>query len=109
MVPHARTRLALESPVRTPDGGGGHTLAWTLEGHLWGAIEPRSATEGALGDRPTARITHRIRIAREPGGARRPATHQRFRSGKRVFAIHGVAESVDGGEFLVWAEEGPFS
>ncbi|GMG81231.1 head-tail adaptor protein [Paralimibaculum aggregatum] len=104
-----RARLTLESPVRSPDGGGGHVLAWTQEGQLWGRIEPRGAAEPALADRPTARLTHRIHLAREPGPGRRPRTDQRLTLGARVFAIHGVAESPDGASLTLHVEEGPFS
>ncbi len=102
-----RTRLVLESPVRTPDGGGGHAIAWQPVGALWGAVEPRSAREPALADRPTARITHRIRLLAEPG--RRPRTDQRLSAGARVFAIHGVVEEPDGAHLTLFVEEGPFS
>lgn len=109
MATTRRTRLALESPVRTPDGGGGYALAWTEAGRLWGRIQPRSAREPALANRPTARITHRIEIAREPGAARHPSNQQRLRVGERVFAIHGVTEAPDGASLTLHVEEGPFS
>ncbi len=109
MIPHRRARLVLESPVTTPDGGGGHSLSWTPVGYLWGAIEPRSGRETAPADARASRVSHRIRLAREPGAARRPGAHQRLRLGERVFAIHAVAETEDGAGYTLWVEEGPFS
>jgi head-tail adaptor len=80
------------------------------EGVLWGEIEPRSAREPAIAERPTARVTHRMTLRREPGEARRPRPDQRLRLGGRVFAIHGVAEDDPSGATLtLWVEEGPFS
>jgi len=110
LSPRLDARLTLESPVRSPDGGGGWTLDWTPVGHLWGEIAARSARERAVGTRPTARITHRITIRRGPSAAERPRPDQRLRHRDRIFAIHGVAEAEPGGAWLtLWVEEGPFS
>ena len=110
LSPRLDARLTLETPVRTPDGGGGATLAWTPVGTLWGEIAARSAREGTAGDRRVARATHRITIRRGPTDAHRPTPEQRLVHRGRVFAIHGVTEAGPGGAWLtVWAEEGPFS
>lgn len=110
LSPRLGSRLTLEAPLRTPDGGGGHTLAWTAIGTLWGEIEARSAREQAIGDRPASRITHRITVRRGPTAAERPSPDQRLRHRDRVFAIHGVAEADPEGAYLtIWAEEGPLS
>lgn len=109
MTAHRPSRLLLESPVRTPDGGGGHTLAWTATGALWGEIAPGAAREAPVGHRPTARVTHRVTIRREPGPARRPRPDQRLRLGERLFAIHAVADDPGGATITLWVEEGPFS
>ncbi|MEM9145797.1 MAG: head-tail adaptor protein [Pseudomonadota bacterium] len=103
------SRLVLESQQTAPDGGGGLTIAWAQAGVLWGEIEPRSGSESAPGARPTARVTHRIRLRREPGSGRRPRPDQRLRLGERIFAIHGVADTPDGEQVLLWVEEGPLS
>ena len=108
--PRLASRLTLESPVRTPDGGGGATVTWVPVGHLWGEIEARSARETAPGDRVSSRVTHRITLRRGPTAAERPGPEQRLVHRGRVFAIHGVAEADPRGAYLtVWAEEGPFS
>lgn len=109
-IPKRNHRLVLESPVRTPDGGGGFALSWAEAGALWGEIEVRGAVEPALGDRPAARVTHRITLRAELGPGRRPEPGQRFRLGARIFAILGVAEGDPAGATLiVHAEEGPLS
>ncbi len=109
MTPTRPSRLVLETPVRTPDGGGGHILAWTETGALWGEVLPRSARETTVGHRPTARVTHRVTIRREPGPERRPRPDQRLRLGDRVFAIHAIADEPGGATLTLWVEEGPFS
>ncbi|MEO0995734.1 MAG: phage head closure protein [Pseudomonadota bacterium] len=102
-------RLILESATPTPDGGGGETVTWTQTGVLWGEVEPRSGSEATQGHRPTARVTHRIRLRREPGAGRRPSEDQRLRLGERIFAIRGVADAPDGATLTLWVEEGPLS
>jgi len=110
LSPRLDSRLTLEAPVRTPDGGGGWTVAWQAVGTLWGEIDARSAREGTVGTRPTARVTHRITIRRGTTDAERPRPDQRLRYRDRVFAIHGTGEADPGSAYLtVWAEEGPFS
>lgn len=103
-------RLTLESPVRTPDGGGGVTLAWVEAGHIWGAVEPRRVTERASGDRLASRISHRITIRREPGADRRPRADQRLRMGDRIFRVLGAADGdPQAATLTLWVEEGPYS
>lgn len=104
------TRMILEKPVRQPDGGGGWTLGWQPLGFLWADLRAVSAREIAIGDRPAARVTHRITIRLSPDISARPAADQRLRRGDRVYAIRGVAEA-DGARahLTIWAEEGPVS
>lgn len=104
------TFFALERPAETPDGGGGQLRSWEVVGRLWGALTPSTGRETALGDRPSARVTHRItfRRAKEPDA--RPKPEQRLVSRGRVFAIRAVADAGPPGKYLtVFAEEGPFS
>jgi head-tail adaptor len=109
-TPRLSCRVTLETPVRTPDGGGGVTLDWMPQGRIWAEIRASSAREGVVGERPSARVTHRISIRRGAVAAQRPTPEQRLRLGSRIFAILGVAEADPGGAYLtIWAEEGPFS
>jgi head-tail adaptor len=110
-TPKLATRLTLEAPQRIADGGGGWQVVWSEVGTVWAELRPGGAREGVSGAREVSRVTHRITIRSAPlGSARRPAADQRFRLGKRVFAILGVAEADGGGAYLTcWAEEGPFA
>ena len=55
-------RIELQSPVDVSDGMGGVTRAWNLEGIVWAAIWPVSATERIQANAPTLVISHRVRI-----------------------------------------------
>jgi len=108
--PQLSTRFTLEAATRTPDGGGGVSLAWAPLGTLWGELRPASARERLSGERLSAHITHRITVRLSPDPSARPEADQRLRVGDRVFAIRGVAEAGTDRAFLtLWAEEGPFS
>ena len=51
-----RERITLLHPVRTPDGGGGHEVAYEDRGAVWAAVEDRPAGLSRLGARrPRAR------------------------------------------------------
>lgn len=106
--PRLTTPLVLEAPGRVPDGGGGWTLAWAPLGTHWAEIRTASASDGALGARLRATVTHRITIRSAPiGSPQRPGPAQRFRLDDRVFSIVAVAESDAAPGYLqVWAEEG---
>jgi SPP1 family predicted phage head-tail adaptor len=84
-------RLTLESPVRTPDGGGGWTVVWEAVADMWGAVEMPSGRErvegGRLSGTANARITIRYRDDVTPA--------MRFRNGAQVFEIRTVLD-VDG-------------
>ena len=100
--------LVLEERVRTPDGAGGFTLAWTALGTLWAEVAAGSGREAFVAGRPEGRVTYRILVRGAPVGARsRPRADQRFREGARVFDILSVAEADPRGRYLeVTAEEG---
>lgn len=108
MPPRLSRQLTLEAPERVADGGGGWAEGWTVVGQLWAEVKPVSAREPVIGERPSARVSHRIVVRNAPvGSPRRPAANQRFRSESRVFAIRGVAELEGGDAYLLcWAEEG---
>ena len=46
-----RERITLLHPVRTPDGGGGHEIAYEDRGAVWAAAEDRGAGLSRLGAR----------------------------------------------------------
>lgn len=105
--PALRRLLTLEEPVVTPDSGGGKTVAWQALGALWGDVKSVTASERLVGARDTSRTTHRIIVRGAPEGSpRRPAPHQRFREGMRLFSILGVSEDDPDGRYLLcWTEE----
>lgn len=83
-----RLRLAIETPLDTPDGAGGVTRAWANAGACWGALTPLSGTERLVADRPETAFDHRIEL-RWRAGLR--AGH-RLRAGERVFAIRVLTD-----------------
>jgi len=76
-------RLTLETPVRTPDGGGGWALAWEAVAEMWAAVEMSTGGErvegGRLSGTVKARITIRYRDDVTPA--------MRFRNGGQVYEI----------------------
>ena len=57
-----RERIALLHPVRVPDGGGGHEVAYEERETVWAAAEDRPAALGRLGaasQKPRRRFTVR--------------------------------------------------
>ncbi|MEM1344695.1 MAG: head-tail adaptor protein [Pseudomonadota bacterium] len=104
------TRLTLESPVATPDGGGGSAIVWTPLGVLWAEIVATAGREITSGDRPTSRVSHRITVRRARTPADRPRPEQRLTGLGRTFAIRAVADDDPRALTLtLWAEEGPVS
>lgn len=55
-----RERIAIERPVRTPDGAGGHAASWTEHASLWAEVISLKGTELMLGERGEAREIYRI-------------------------------------------------
>ena len=84
-------RLALEAPVRTDDGGGGASLAWSLIAEVWGSLTPLSGGEAFEADGLKGRVTHEIVVRYRPG----VTASMRFRLGTRLFDIRSA---VDAGE-----------
>lgn len=109
-APKLTHQFTLEDPVRTDDGGGGVVITWTALGTLWGALDTRSGSEDFAGNRPTARVTHRVIIRSSPvGSPQRPSPEQRLRRGDRIFAIRAVADYEEMASHLrLDVEEGPF-
>ncbi|MEO0820009.1 MAG: phage head closure protein [Pseudomonadota bacterium] len=109
--PTLSRRLTLERRDTVLDSGGGETGDWVALGTHWAELKPASGRERVSGDRPGARVTHKVTIRSAPiGSSRRPDATQRFRLGSRVFDIRGVADADDAGAFLIcWVEEGPYA
>jgi SPP1 family predicted phage head-tail adaptor len=84
-----RDRLTLEQPVRTPDGGGGASIAWQPVADLWARVRPISGDERLAHDQVASRVTHHVWLRHRPGVA--PA--MRFRQGMRIYAIVAVLDS----------------
>jgi SPP1 family predicted phage head-tail adaptor len=84
-----RERLTLEAPMRTPDGGGGATLAWQNVAELWAHVRPISGDERLRHDQLSGRLTHEVWIRYRPGVV--PA--MRFTQGPRIYEIVAVIEA----------------
>jgi SPP1 family predicted phage head-tail adaptor len=84
-----RERLTLEQPVRTPDGGGGASVAWETVTELWAHLRPISGDERLRHDQLAGRLTHEVWIRHRTGVV--PA--MRFRRGAHLYEIVGVLET----------------
>lgn len=83
-----RHRIRIERPVRTPDGGGGASIAWRRYCDAWAEIEPVSGGEGVVADGLKGRVSHAFRIRYRPGIT--PA--MRALLGSRRFDIRAVLD-----------------
>lgn len=81
-----RTRLTLEAPSRTADGGGGAAVTWTTVCELWARVRPVSGGESFALDRTAGTVGHEI-VIRHRGGI---TPQMRFRSDTRVFDIRAA-------------------
>lgn len=92
-----RTRLTLESAVRSPDGAGGHVESWSAVANMFARVEPVSAKSRAGADQTIETVTHRI-VIRCRDDVR---SGMRFVHGNRVFAIVTVHDPDETGRYLV--------
>lgn len=100
-APHLNRALVLEGVVRTSDGAGGYTEAWTALGTLWAAFTPGSGSDVPGEEQILAAVPYRITVRGAPSGsASRPRAGQRFREGDRLFPILAVTEADPAGRFL---------
>src|SRR5687767_2038695 len=83
-----RTRLTLEQPLRTPDGGGGASVAWQPVAELWAHVRPLSGDERLIHDQIAGRLTHQVWLRHRAGIV--PA--MRFRQGTRIYEIVAVLD-----------------
>jgi SPP1 family predicted phage head-tail adaptor len=96
-------RLLLEQPVRTPDGGGGASIAWETVAELWAHVRPISGEERLRHDQLAGRLTHEVWIRSRPGVA--PA--MRFRQGARILEIVAVLSTPNHAHLKCLCEERP--
>jgi SPP1 family predicted phage head-tail adaptor len=82
-------RVALESPSRAPDGGGGADLTWQTVAEVWASVRPITGDERLRADQVAGRITHVVVIRRRSGVT--PA--MRFRSDERILEIVAVLDA----------------
>lgn len=93
--------LVLEARIRTPDGAGGYTEAWSPLGTLWAELKAGSGRETREDLATYSRAPYRITVRAAPHGAvSRPQADQRFVDGERVFTILAVVEAGTDGRFL---------
>ena len=78
-----RERIALLHPVRTPDGGGGHEIAYEARATVWAAAEDRGSVPSRLGVR-RARRRFTVRAGTE-------VLHEtRIRHGGETFRVTAI-------------------
>jgi SPP1 family predicted phage head-tail adaptor len=83
-----RHRVTLETPVRSADGGGGATVAWTAVAELWASIVPMRGVETVVADQLAGQVSHAITVRHRAGLV--PA--MRFRLASRTFEIAAVID-----------------
>ena len=100
-APHLNRALVLEGVVRTADGAGGFTEAWTVLGTLWAEVLPGSGSDILGEERMLSAVPYRVTVRGAPvGAASRPTAGQRFREGPRLFLIQAVTERDQFGRYL---------
>ena len=100
-APHLNRAMGLEGVVRTPDGAGGFTEAWTALGTLWSEVLPGSGSDTLGEERMLSAVPYRITVrGTPPGSPSRPKAGQRFREGTRLFLIQAVTERDQDGRYL---------
>lgn len=101
MSPRLSTPLVLEAPLRVEDGIGGHAIAWTALGEVWGEMKASAGRESRGEVGALSVVTWAVTLRAAPAGdPRRPVAGQRLRHGPRVFRIEAVAERDVAGHFL---------
>ena len=84
-------RLRIETPVRTPDQGGGAMESWTLLAEVWASLAAPRGIETFVAHGLRGRVTHEVWIRyRDDVGP-----HLRFVEAGRVYDIR-VAADPDG-------------
>jgi SPP1 family predicted phage head-tail adaptor len=94
-------RLTLERPVRTPDGAGGATIAWTAVTGLWGELRPLSGRERTGAGGRLSDVTHDITLRHRAG----VLPEMRLVAGSRVFHILAVLDDEAGRRLVCHCRE----
>lgn len=95
-------RMVLDARVETPDGAGGFTAGWQVQGTLWVELRTGSGRETDVAGLAVGSASHRIYCRAAPAGAAsRPVAGQRLREGARVFRILSVGEADGHQRYLV--------
>lgn len=81
-----RTRLVLETPARSGDGGGGSAVTWSTLAEVWARVTASGGGEAFSLDRVSGKVSHEIVVRYRDGVT--PA--MRFRMGSRVFDIRAA-------------------
>ena len=81
-----RTRLTLEAPTRTGDGGGGASVVWETVAQVWAAVRPLTGDEAVTLDRVAGTSSYEIVIRYRDD----VTLEMRFRDGARVWDINAA-------------------
>lgn len=101
-APRLTVPLVLESPVRLPDGMGGHKLSWQALGQVWAEMRAGAGGERFAEVGAESVVTWRIIVrAARAGDPRRPRPEQRLVMDQRRFRIEAVAEAQSSGRYLI--------
>ena len=68
-VPHLNRALVLEAALRTPDGAGGFSEAWTALGTLWAEVLPGSGSDVLGEERMLSAVPYRVTVRGTPVGS----------------------------------------
>ncbi len=95
-------RVKLQAQLRTSDGAGGVTVAWSDVVTVWASIEPASGREAYAAQQLQGRVTHQVRMRYRSG----VTTGMRLVYGTRAFDIQSaVDEKGEGRSLLLTCEE----
>ena len=92
-APSLNRKLALQDPVRTPDGAGGWNISWVTLGTVWAEIRPTRGREFTLATLDVSRMPVAVTLRAAPvGDSRRPRADQRFAEDDRIYRILAVRD-----------------
>ena len=98
-------RLTIQSPSRTPDGGGGDAVSFQDVDTVWGRIVGKSGSETFFGDQLEGRSTYEITIRFRRGITNKDRLLYSFEvKGKaysRIFNINRVQNKDEQDRYLV--------
>lgn len=76
-APYLNRAMVLEGVVRTPDGAGGFTEAWTILGTLWAEVLPGSGSDTLGEERMLSAVPYRVTVRCVARSQRRPRGRRR--------------------------------